>query len=232
MRGVLRSEIDEPLLAYLERVVFDVEATRAAIAEEHARRTTENSALLQDAEREVLRLESQLDRADGDYGAGKLDAEIYTRLRGQWEDERRAAEAEAERLRARADEVKEEAAALDVDDELAEMLAGVREAVAGTVAGAEGLEEVRTALKRVFSKVTLVRTPDGELVLVPTVATFDEIESWVQLTDGRTAVKPLPQTLALPQKQSVREPWTTTSTFSRRRISRTASSSSGCPPRS
>ena len=76
-------------------------------------------------------------------------------------------------------------------------LAELRHAVAGEVIAAEGLVAIRNALRRVFAKVTLVRTPDG-LVLVPEVATFSEIESWAQLAGGRSAVKPKPERLAVP----------------------------------
>jgi len=85
-------------------------------------------------------------------------------------------------------------------------LAALRGAIAGEVTGADGLGAVRSALKRVFKKITLVRTPEDELVLVPEVCAFEEVDAWVRLPDGRSAVEPKPQTLALPQKQRVREP--------------------------
>jgi len=85
-------------------------------------------------------------------------------------------------------------------------LAALRGAIAGEVTGADGLGAVRSALKRVFKKITLVRTPEDELVLVPEVCAFEEVDAWVRLPDGRSAVKSKPQTLALPQKQKVREP--------------------------
>ena len=109
-------------------------------------------------------------------------------------------------LQARAQEVEAEVAAFDVDEEAAMRLAALRGAIAGEVTGADGLGAVRSALKRVFKKITLVRTPEDELVLVPEVCAFEEVDAWVRLPDGRSAVKPKPQTLALPQKQRVREP--------------------------
>ena len=87
---------------------------------------------------------------------------------------------------------------------ISERLAALRNAVAGEVTGADGLAAVRAAMARVFDKFTLVRTPEGELVLVPQMRAFDEIEAWVRLPDGRSAVKPLPQTVAMPEKKGQR----------------------------
>ena len=52
--------------------------------------------------------------------------------------------------------------------------------------GAEGLGAIRAALARVFEKITLVRDGD-ELLLVPQVRAFDEIEAWARLS--RTAYR-------------------------------------------
>lgn len=205
MRGVLRHDVDGPLLAYLEEVVFDVDATRQAIAEEHARRTAESAALIAQAEREVSEVDASFSRIRADYVAGKLDAEDWQSFRDELTERRTAAEAEAEQLRGRAAEVDAEAAAFDADREAAERLAALRDTVAGEVTGAEGLGPIRAALARVFERITLVRDGD-ELLLVPQVRAFDEIEAWARLSDGRTAVKPRPQALALPQKKQAREP--------------------------
>ena len=64
-------------------------------------------------------------------------------------------------------------------------LAALRGAIAGEVTGSDGLGAVRSALKRVFKKITLVRTPEDELVLVPEVCAFEEVDAWVRLPDGR-----------------------------------------------
>ena len=109
---------------------------------------------------------------------------------------RDAAHAEVERLRARAQEADAEAATL-VDDETLERLASLRAAVAGEVASADGLAAIRAALRRVFASIALVRTPDGELVLVPEVASFQRVESFTRV-DGRSLVKPLPERVAVP----------------------------------
>jgi primosomal protein N' len=192
MRGVLRRDVDEPFLAYLERVVFDVTATREAIAQEHSRRSAESAALLADAERELSQTEASLARVKADYVRGALAAEDWRELRRELTEQREAAEREIERLRARAAEAESEVAAFDLDEEAAQKLAALRHAITGEVVGAAGLAAIRSALGRVFSKVTLVRTPEGELVLIPEVAAFDEVETWVRLPDGRAAVKPLP----------------------------------------
>jgi hypothetical protein len=161
--------------------------------------------LIKQAEREVSKVDAQFARIRADYVAGKLDADDWRSFRDELTEKRVAAEAEADQLRTRAAEVATDAAAFDVDTEAAERLAALREAVAGEVTGADGLVAVRAALARVFERITLVRD-DDELLLVPQVRAFDEIEAWARLEDGRMAVKPRPQTLALPGKQLAREP--------------------------
>jgi hypothetical protein len=204
MRGVLRRDVDEPFLAYLEETTFDVAATRQAVAEEHSRRTAESAALIAQAEREVSEVDAAYSRIRADYVAGRLDAEDWHSFRDELTERRAGAEAEAEQLRGRAAEIDAEAAAFDADAEAAERLAALREAVAGEVASAEGLGAVRAALARVFERVVLVGDGD-ELLLVPQIWAFDEIEAWARLADGRAAVKPKPQALAVPGKQRRRE---------------------------
>ena len=58
-----------------------------------------------------------------------------------------------------------------------------------------------------FAKVTLVRTPEGELLLVPEVRAVEEIEQWAGLADGRTVLKPVPKRVAVPGEKRRREPF-------------------------
>jgi DNA invertase Pin-like site-specific DNA recombinase len=198
--GVLRRDVDEPFMNYLESVVFDVEATREAITEEHARRTAESEALIAQAERDVLEVDAAFSRIKADYMAGKIDATDWQSFRDELAEKREAAEAEAEQLRARADEVTASIEGLDVDAEAAERLAWLRAAVAGEITHTEGIEALRAALGRVFSAVTLVRTDDG-LVLVPKVREFSEVAAWVALDSERALVQPLPRRMAVPKER-------------------------------
>jgi hypothetical protein len=197
MRGVLASEIDGPLLAYLEAQVFDLDATREAIAEERDRRLVESQALIAQADAAAGQADADLARVKADYRAGRISAEDWSELRAEIEADRSASEAEAAQLRRRAEEIEREAQALGVEDELAKRLAELRLAVAGEVTSAESLEAIRSALSRVFDHVALVATEDG-LVLVPQVRVPAAVTSWVAAEDG-ALVQQQPEPTALPR---------------------------------
>ena len=143
-KEIPRHRIDEGVLEYFEASCLDAEATWAAYRASADARLAETRSLRESAERDSIRLASQLDRADEDYGAGKLDAEDYSRLKRKWEEQREAAGAEVERLREREGEIDGEAS-----PDFLERLVRIREAVAARVREArddEGIEAVRAAL--------------------------------------------------------------------------------------
>jgi site-specific DNA recombinase len=197
MRGVLRTKVDEPLLRYLETVVFDVEATRQVIAEEHHRRSNENTASIAQAEREVAEADASLTRIRADYTRGAITAEQWQAFQAELTETREAAVREREQLTERASQV----VPPEVGAEVAARLAALREAVAGEVTGAEGLAAVRAALRRVFTSITLWRSdPDG-LLLVPNVVAWDDLTGWLDLGDGRALSLPRPERIPVPGEQ-------------------------------
>jgi site-specific DNA recombinase len=207
MKGVLRADVDGPLLRYLETVVFDVEQTRQVIAEEHDRRSSENTALIAQAERAVTEADASLARIRADYTRGAITAEDWDGFRTELTETREAAVRELEQLTTRAEELFPHGNNLNVDEEVAARLAALREAVAGEVTGAEGLAAVRAALKRCFQSITLHRADDDGLLLVPTVLAWDELTGWLDLRNGAALSFPRPERVAVPGKQAVREPW-------------------------
>jgi site-specific DNA recombinase len=205
MKGVLRVNVDEPLLKYLETVVFDIEATRRTITEEHTRRSSESAALIAQAERAASQAEANLARIRGDYVRGALTVEQWQGFERELTEAREAALREVEQLTAHAHEFETELATIDVDGEVAARLAMLREAVAGEVTEAEGLAAVRTALKRCFESITLWQADADGLLLVPTVRAFDELTTWLDLRNGQALSLPRPEPIAVPGKQEVGE---------------------------
>ena len=202
MKGVLRADVDGPLLAYLESVVFDLEATRQVIAEEHDRRNAESNALISQAEREVTEAEASLARIEADYTRGAITAEQWLRLQAKLKETHEAAARELEQLTTHAQEFTATAEAFDVDAEATARLALLREAVAGEVTSAKGLAAVRTALSRVFTSITLWRADQDGLLLVPTVRALDELTTWLDLGDGQALSLPRVERIVVPsQKQ-------------------------------
>jgi site-specific DNA recombinase len=203
MKGVLRVDIDEPLLRYLETVVFDIQETRRTIAEEHARRSSENAALIAQAEREVAEADASLTRIRADYSRGAITAEQWQGFQVEHTEAREAAIREVDQLTERANQF----ILPDVDEEVAARLAALREAVAGEVTGAKGLAAVRAALQRCFVSITLWQTDEDGLLLVPTVRALDELTTWLDVGHGRALSMPRPEPIAVPGQQGVREGW-------------------------
>lgn len=159
-KEVPRARIDEGVLEYFETVCLDAEASWAAYRASVDARLMETQSLRETAERESIRLVSQLDRADEDYGSGKLDAEDYSQLKRKWEEQCKAADAEVERLREREAEIDTEAS-----PDFRERLVRIREAVAARVRDArddEGIEAIRAALATVFEGFELTQAPTTE----------------------------------------------------------------------
>jgi DNA invertase Pin-like site-specific DNA recombinase len=169
MKGVLRTAVDEPLLTYLEAVVFDLDATRQVIAEEHDRRSTDYAALIAQAEREATQAEEALVRIRGDYMRGALTVEQWQGFEAELTETREAAAREVDQLTARAEQLTAEVEAFNADEEVASRLAMLREVVAGEIRSAEGLAAVRTTLRRCFESVTLVHADEQGAMLVPAV---------------------------------------------------------------
>lgn len=167
MRSLRRDELDAAVYAYFEEVGLDVEATRAAMAEAVSHRLAEAQALRQAAEREAQRADERLARVRRDYQDGKLDADDWTEQRQQLTEEAQGADAEADRLRASEAEVLRDGAAHDAEQEVLEQLARIRQAVAGEVADAEGVNAVRAALTRLFESFTVSLPVDGKAQVRP-----------------------------------------------------------------
>jgi DNA invertase Pin-like site-specific DNA recombinase len=205
MKGVLRKDVDGPLLRYLETVVFDIDETRRVIAEEHVRRSSESAALIAQAERDAAKADASLARIRADYESGKLGVDDWMEFRTDLTERRDAATRQAVQLTAHAEEFTAEVEAFDVDTEVAARLAALREAVAGEVTSAEGLAAVRAALRRCFTAITLWQAGQDGLVLVPTVVAWDDLTTFIDLGDGRAVSTPYPGRVVVPGPQVDRD---------------------------
>jgi hypothetical protein len=102
----------------------------------------------------------QLERAERDHRADELAGAAYTRLLASIEPELEGARAEHARLSRKADEVRDAALALDVEEEALRRLAELRVAVAGRVSAAAETGDIaalRAAISAVFERVVTAR---------------------------------------------------------------------------
>jgi hypothetical protein len=157
MPPIRRDEVDPAVFDYFARVSLDIEATREQLREARDHKLAEVGALLATAEGEAAEAAAAVDRIERDYSRGKLDVEDWQRIRDRLGPELDAANAERDRLRDQFAQVEADADFFDVEAEVIEDLARVRKAIAGEVADAAGIEAVRAALVRQFSKFVLHR---------------------------------------------------------------------------
>src|SRR5205814_1392638 len=89
MPNVPRALIDGAVVSYFERVALDVDATRARFTDTVASTVAAARNFRQEAERELGRSVSALQRVKRDYTSGDLTADEWRELRGDLEAERR-----------------------------------------------------------------------------------------------------------------------------------------------
>lgn len=149
---VKREPIDTAVWRYFERVALDLDATRQSITGDADRRLAELDAQGQQVEHELAKAEAALERVEGDYLAGRITAEQWTRLEARLRSEMGAAK-EQTAQHARQREVVEAAVSqFDAEAVLADELATIRRHIAGEAqAGSrDGLESFRVVLRRLF----------------------------------------------------------------------------------
>ena len=155
---VLRAPVDESFLKFFEQIALDVEGSVRAVRAESERQACEARERADGAERDAARAEEALARIRTDYQRGALSAADWTDHRDDLSARREASLAEAEQHRSHAEQLMEEAEALDARSEVAERLAGLRAAVAGSIERAEDVKALRAALAATFESVTLWRS--------------------------------------------------------------------------
>jgi DNA invertase Pin-like site-specific DNA recombinase len=169
MRTAGREQVDTAFLAFFETHVLDPAGTVAAVREEAGRRVVEAEALADQAERERAEVAAGRARADRAFLTGGIAEKDYRRLVALTDEEGAATAAEAERHRARADQLAAEAAAFDADAEAAERLVRLRQSVAGKLEAAESIAALRAAAEALCAKVELSDRVDGKRELHPYV---------------------------------------------------------------
>jgi site-specific DNA recombinase len=156
-RPIPRAAVDGAVFAYFEEMGLDREATRAQLQEvldgQLARVLAERTA----AERDEQTAAARLERVRRHYQDGKIAPDDWAEQREQLTSELTAAQAKAERLRAREQELTEDRPFTEAEAALDERLEALRAALAGADDAAD-LQGARMALDRVFEGFTIFRT--------------------------------------------------------------------------
>lgn len=156
-RGIPREPLDSAAFAYFSTIYLDEEAAQRQLEDELAARRREAAEMLNVSRRDVRDLERALGRFDADYGAGLLDVAEWRALRGGSVGDLSTAQDRVRALDARVVSLEGDAAGGARDAVLARV-ADLRRAVAGQIAGAAGLEDVRGQLLRLFERFDVGRT--------------------------------------------------------------------------
>jgi len=158
-----RKLVDESVYRYFERIALDQDATHRAVKEQAARDLADLDAQRHEAENELARAEAALSRIEGDYIAGRIDADKWTRLEDRLKAEMDAARAQVDQHERRKRQIEAALAAFDLGKAVADELTELRRLVAGEIqAGREGkMEALRATLKRLFVGFQLA--PRGDL---------------------------------------------------------------------
>jgi DNA invertase Pin-like site-specific DNA recombinase len=176
-KPIRRAVIDGVLWDFFAKVALDVDATRAAIADQHETKIAEIAAVRDHAERDVIRASDRLTHVRRDYQDGRLDADDWTEQRTELTGELEAAKAQVARLDKQRDEVAGEMEEVDAEAAVIEELTAIRALVTGEArdGSRQGVDAFRAALRRLFSSFELLGGPrpygsgvdDGESVAWP-----------------------------------------------------------------
>jgi site-specific DNA recombinase len=163
-----RESVDQSALRYFEHVGLNVEETKERLSAQFSARLTEATALRDDEDRTVKQAGERLNRIRNDYLDGVIDAAEWRTLSEQIRAERDAAERRLTILSERIEKLHEADPASAAAEAFERRIAELRAAVAGQIAGAAGLDEVRAKLRTLFDKFDIGRTdlpPDEDMPL-------------------------------------------------------------------
>lgn len=175
--SVRRETVDEALLTELTSRYFDLDGTRDRLRDRLAQERPMAGAAVEDAERELLKVnaDARLARIKRGWQEDVLDDDEYRSQVQEVESERQAAQAAVEQARTRVAAIEATGSTTDAEEALLRHLADLRQLVCGTVEQARDIEALRTVVRQLFERVTLVRW---------TWDTVDEIQA-AGITAGR-----------------------------------------------
>jgi DNA invertase Pin-like site-specific DNA recombinase len=149
---VKREPIDTAVWRYFEQMALDFDATRRSITGEADRRLAQLDAQGHQVEHELAKAEAALERVEGDYLAGRITADQWTRLEARLRSEMEAAREQTAQHARQREAVKAAVSQFDAESVLADELANIRRLIAGEAQAEsrDGLESFRVALRRLF----------------------------------------------------------------------------------
>ena len=164
---IKRAAIDTAVLDYFETAALDVDATCELLTKQVEQFAA--SGLHHEAETELAKAEAAHRRIEGDYLAGRITADQWSRLEDRLDGEVEAARAQVEQYRRQREAIEAVIGEFDAQVALVKELAAIRQQIVGEVQeGREGdLERFRSTLRRLFVVFELAAREDGSYLLMP-----------------------------------------------------------------
>jgi site-specific DNA recombinase len=157
MPGVLRRDIDEALLGELTKRYFDLDGTRDRLRDRIANELPSAHEAVHVREQELAKAESRITRVVRGWQDEVISDEEYASQRAELELERDAAEAALDQARLQVEQIENTGATTDAEEALLSHLADLHRLVSGTVGEARDVEALRTVIRTLLEKVTLVQ---------------------------------------------------------------------------
>ena len=162
--SIRRELVDVPFLDNLTTHYIDLAATRERIAERACDDLRMACEAVAQNEAEAQRSEARLARIQRGWQDGVLDDADYRRQHEQVSGELEAARAALERSQAHVERIEQTGVSTDAEQQLLDLLAAIKRAVADGVGRAPNLNALRNVIGQMFESVVLARTDEPPLL--------------------------------------------------------------------
>jgi site-specific DNA recombinase len=152
-----RELIDSALLAELTSRYFDLDGTRERLRARIATEAPQAQAVLSEALSELSAAQSRIAKVVRGWQDEILDDDEYRRQRCELDAELEGAEAAVEQAERRLAQIEATGTTTDAEEALLRHLADLKMLVSGNIDRAPDLESLRTVIRQLFERVTLVR---------------------------------------------------------------------------
>ena len=175
---IKRAAIDTAVLDYFERAALDIDATCELLTKQVEEFAA--NGLHHEAETELAKAEADHRRIEGDYLAGRITADQWSRLEDRLDGEVEAARAQVEQHTRQREAIEAVIGEFDAQVAIVKELAAIRQQIIGEVQeGREGdLERFRSTLRRLFVVFELAANEDGSYLLMPSARVLRKDGQW------------------------------------------------------
>jgi site-specific DNA recombinase len=154
--SVRRVTVDEALLGQLTSRYFDLDGTRDRLRDQIASELPTARAAVADADRESAKVDARIAKIVRGWQDEVISDAEYKRQRVDLDAEREAAQAALEQRQRRVEQIESAGATTDAEEALLRHLADLHRLVSGTVDQARDIEALRTVIRTLFERVTLI----------------------------------------------------------------------------